>query len=176
MNIGRSNCRFWYELFMIRSPRLASEASEVEQIIPDLWSWILLMQGSAHYHHRRITRFGIRSIRSISQEGDNPRFVLDPNKGRGIPSSSIQDPLWIAQNRDNTLLCGFWQIKVITKFRVCRSLQIISYEVSVARRPREVLSIPNLIRAVVSTWGTTVLNASNRRFCSHINTLIIYPL
>ena len=121
--IGRSNCRFWYELFMIRSPRLASEASEVEQIIPDLRIWVLLMQGSAHYHHRRITRFGIRSIRSISQEGDNPRFVLDPNKGRGIPPSSIQDPLWIAQNRDNTLLCGFWQIKVIAKHKLTHNLK-----------------------------------------------------
>ena len=77
---------------MIRSPRLASEASEVEQIIPDLGSWILLMQGSAHYHHLRITRFGIRSIRSISQEGDNPRFVLDPNKGRGIPPLRYKIP------------------------------------------------------------------------------------
>ena len=82
------------------------------QIIPALGS-ILLQQGSipplsSSPVDRCITRFGIRSIRSISQVGDNPRFVLDPSTHRGIlshtrsamncPKSGLYSCGWILTN------------------------------------------------------------------------------
>ena len=75
-----------WEVSVIWSPRLASEASEAAanprfglhppppRILPLSSSPV---DGC-------ITGFGIRSIRSISQVGDKPRFVLDPSTHKGI--------------------------------------------------------------------------------------------
>ena len=84
-----------WEVSVIWSPRLASEASEAAanpRFGPHPPPARTLPLSSSPVD-RCITRFGIRSIRSISQVGDNPRFVLDPSTHKGILLSDTRSAM-----------------------------------------------------------------------------------